>query len=513
MKHKKLTASIAAIVLIILGVIILSTMVIGWNNSADLQAFLGERYLDALDYDRAIASFECALRIDPKNVNAYQKLAETYSSMGNDERAVETLRSGYVATGSRDLKREAKSDYDIDISEPVHFAEDELVVKQTGLDICFVIDTTGSMESAITDTKENMQRILEQVSAKSEDYRIAIVDYRDFSSRTGEMDDYPARLQMDFTNNKEQIQQGIEKLTLGNGGDWEETVYSGLMMAASLDWRDTAKHVIILIGDAPALSPEPISGYTYDMVRNALQTGNAEVSSSLLSAADTEYVAMPVVTTVATESTGASPMFFGRDSSEAAEATEPEESTEADSADATEEPAENFNISLYGIVTCNDGIVESQFGDMCTDMGGSTSTVGEESSLSDEIVGVIEQVEVVPASKDVRVSFDKECAEDEIVFYQGTQVINTVTLDDTGDGKVRDMLIGTFLWKNPKNGAYGYLTVTQEEDDAFITESQMPDAGASVITELWIAIAISLVFAVVISIVVVVRRIKSVKTA
>lgn len=512
MKHKKLTASVAAIVLILLGVVILSTMVIGWNNSADLQAFLGERYLDALDYDRAIASFECALRIDPKNVNAYQKLAEVYSSMGDDERAVETLRSGYVATGSRDLKREAKSDYDIDISEPVHFVEDELVVKQTGLDICFVIDTTGSMESAITDAKENMQRILEQVSAKSEDYRIAIVDYRDFASRTGEPEDYPARLQMDFTNNKEQIQSGIEQLTLGNGGDWEETVYSGLMLAASLNWRDTAKHVIILIGDAPALSPEPVTGYTYDIVRNALQTGNAEVDSSLLSATETEYVAVPLSGTTELGVAGASSLFFRRDPSEETTAAESDESASADAAEAAETPAENFNISLYGIVTTYDSEVESQFGDMCSDMGGSASMVGEESSLSDEIVGVIEQVEVVPVSKNVKVSFDKGCAGNEIVFYQGNQVVNTVTLNDSGDGKVKDMLIGTFLWKDPESGAYGYLTVTQEDDDAFITESQIPDAGASVMRELWIAIGISLAFIVIISSVIVIRRIKSTKT-
>ena len=81
MKHKKLAGSIILVVLLLLGILLVSSFAVGWNNSSDLHAFLGERYLDALDYEQAIAAFEQAINIDPKNEDAYRMLAETYDKM------------------------------------------------------------------------------------------------------------------------------------------------------------------------------------------------------------------------------------------------------------------------------------------------------------------------------------------------------------------------------------------------------------------------------------------------
>ena len=235
MKHKKLTGSIILIVVLLLGILLVSSFAVGWNNSSDLHAFLGERYLDALDYEQAIAAFEQAINIDPKNEDAYRMLAETYDKMGMEAKAAEVLRNGYIATSSRELRDLADDDYEVDVTKPIITMqeEDRTVVKQVGLDICFVIDTTGSMSGAISNARENMSQIIDSISEKSSDYRVAIVDYRDFASRSGEWMDYPAKLQLDFCSDRDKIQTGIDGLTLGNGGDDAETVYSGLMLAAS----------------------------------------------------------------------------------------------------------------------------------------------------------------------------------------------------------------------------------------------------------------------------------------
>ncbi|WP_455137196.1 S8 family serine peptidase [Thermophilibacter sp.] len=142
-----------------------------------------------------------------------------------------------------------------------------------GLDLCFVVDTTGSMGDDIENARQNMEQILASLAERTENYRVALVDYRDFSSRTHDGDDYPCRVELNFTNDTAAITRAINDLDLGYGGDDEETVYSGLMQAVNLGWRDDAKKVIIVLGDAAPLDPEPVTGYTYGDVLAALYNG------------------------------------------------------------------------------------------------------------------------------------------------------------------------------------------------------------------------------------------------
>lgn len=140
--------------------------------------------------------------------------------------------------------------------------------KISKLDLAFVIDTTGSMEDDIDEVKENMKNYLDDLVENGlVDYRIAIVDYRDFASRSScDPEDYPYQVQLDFTNDYDDIVEAINGLDLGNGGDWEETLCSALIDGLDeLSWRNTAGKAAIVMGDAPALDPEPYTGYTKDM--------------------------------------------------------------------------------------------------------------------------------------------------------------------------------------------------------------------------------------------------------
>ncbi len=148
--------------------------------------------------------------------------------------------------------------------------------KIKNLDLAFVIDTTGSMSDDINRVKQDMTQYLSALKENGlVNYRVAIVDYRDFSSRTGSSRDYPYKIQLDFTNDYESIISTINGLTLGNGGDTEETICSALIDGLSeLSWRSKAGKAAILMGDAPALDPEPITNYTKDMAINKLVTDN-----------------------------------------------------------------------------------------------------------------------------------------------------------------------------------------------------------------------------------------------
>lgn len=67
------------------------------------QYALGVRYLSEGNYEEAILAFEAAIKIDPKNADAYRKLAEAYEKTGDEDAALRTLETGAEATGDREL--------------------------------------------------------------------------------------------------------------------------------------------------------------------------------------------------------------------------------------------------------------------------------------------------------------------------------------------------------------------------------------------------------------------------
>lgn len=146
------------------------------------------------------------------------------------------------------------------------------------VDITFVIDTTGSMGSAINSVKSAATQLVNSVSSRTQSARFALVDYRDFASRTGASYDYPAKLDQDFTSSASTINTAIQGLTLGYGGDWPETMYSGLWKSFDLGWRPGVKKMAIVLADAPPLSPEPFTGLTgTDIIARSLSIDPVEV--------------------------------------------------------------------------------------------------------------------------------------------------------------------------------------------------------------------------------------------
>ena len=145
------------------------------------------------------------------------------------------------------------------------------------LDLAFIVDTTGSMADNIAHVKENMHRYYEELKKTDMDFRVAVIDYRDFPERAASYD-YPYRVHLGFTTNEASIQNGIDSLTLGYGGDTPETVFSGIINGSSdLAWREDAQHSIVLMGDAPALDPEPFTNYTFQMAKDFLQGKTVDV--------------------------------------------------------------------------------------------------------------------------------------------------------------------------------------------------------------------------------------------
>jgi hypothetical protein len=94
------------------------------------------------------------------------------------------------------------------------------------------------------------------------------VDYKDLHASCAS-DGYAARVDLAFSTNQSAFGTAIGGLSASGGCDRPESVYSGLMAAIRLPWRDGVTKAVIIMGDAPPHDPEPVTGYTRSSVSAA----------------------------------------------------------------------------------------------------------------------------------------------------------------------------------------------------------------------------------------------------
>ncbi len=164
------------------------------------------------------------------------------------------------------------------------------------LDLCFLIDTTGSMSDDIASVKTASLSMINYLVANYKDLRIAVVDYRDnpACSTCGASGDYITKVDAAFTTDANVAKAAINGLTIGSGMDWEEAVFSALVRTMSGSeiggWRKDAERHIIIMGDAPGHDPEPWDGgYSYADVLSIWAAETNKVSiDALATSSDTE---------------------------------------------------------------------------------------------------------------------------------------------------------------------------------------------------------------------------------
>ena len=151
-------------------------------------------------------------------------------------------------------------------------------VEGDDVDVVFVVDTSAPMNDVVENLRNAADDFVDHLDFKTESYRVALVTYRDHPAHTGIPSDYPARLELDFTENGSAFVSSMNAVTAGGGGDPPNSVYSGLLEGIGLFWRPGVKKMVFHVGEAPPQQPEPVTGYTaLDVVKAALEVDPAEV--------------------------------------------------------------------------------------------------------------------------------------------------------------------------------------------------------------------------------------------
>lgn len=129
----------------------------------------------------------------------------------------------------------------------------------TGLDVVFVLDSTGSMTSTIEDAKDYAATMADQV--KELRGRVALVEYRDAG------DEFVSRVRTDFTEDTSRLDEELGEIVADGGGDPPEALLHALMTAFNqLHWRDGATKAAIVLTDTSFHDPDVASGVTSEQV-------------------------------------------------------------------------------------------------------------------------------------------------------------------------------------------------------------------------------------------------------
>lgn len=117
------------------------------------------------------------------------------------------------------------------------------------VEVCFVLDTTGSMSDLIEGAKQKIWSIANQIVKRkpTPEVRIALIGYRDKS------DEYVTK-RFDLTADIDEVFKNLSAFKADGGGDEPESVNQALDEAVNkIAWsnqRDVLK-IIFLVGDAP----------------------------------------------------------------------------------------------------------------------------------------------------------------------------------------------------------------------------------------------------------------------
>ncbi len=156
------------------------------------------------------------------------------------------------------FNRLAEDDFDLNL----------ICSEDTGaVDICFVLDTTGSMSSSIRNATSHMIEFATLLGASGYDAYFGLITYGD---------GYHFPLGRDFVSVDSCVTY-LGPLGSGGGGDTEETALDGIMAAVTdMTWHPGAVRVIILLTDAAYCQR---GGSCYDCISDYLDT---EVATALM---------------------------------------------------------------------------------------------------------------------------------------------------------------------------------------------------------------------------------------
>jgi Mg-chelatase subunit ChlD len=137
---------------------------------------------------------------------------------------------------------------DPDANRTVAVVQRAFDLRDAGLQVAIVIDSTLSMQPGINAARDAVNDIATILASIAPKFELGLVHYKDLC-------DFPvgARILEPLTRNRERVRDRLEHLVEGGGGDFPEKVDAGIEVALSkeMKWNKDSNRLILVIGDAP----------------------------------------------------------------------------------------------------------------------------------------------------------------------------------------------------------------------------------------------------------------------
>jgi len=118
--------------------------------------------------------------------------------------------------------------------------------KESSIDLCFLIDVTGSMQPSIDSTKKYALKIAQNTKRTYPDskFRVSFVGYRDYEDKK--------RFEvLDFTENIKDFEEYLGHVIATGGGDGPEDIWGSFEKVQKLSWTAKSARALVHIFDAP----------------------------------------------------------------------------------------------------------------------------------------------------------------------------------------------------------------------------------------------------------------------
>ncbi|MFO0969037.1 MAG: GYF domain-containing protein [Gemmataceae bacterium] len=202
----------------------------------------------------ARSGFEGPVRLSFADLPDGVGIDTTLLPAGLSEMEVEGAALAKAATGKKMVNLTAVGP---DGRNPVAKSEFNLDVKPTDpsklpppLDIVFALDTTGSMEFAISGVRTGIERFIEELQKNQLEARVALLSFKDLIEDPKEEAMKIIKFKgSTFTTDFNLFKNEVGKLRADGGGDLPESSLDAVIVAARFPYAAKSKRIIILITD------------------------------------------------------------------------------------------------------------------------------------------------------------------------------------------------------------------------------------------------------------------------
>lgn len=203
-----------------------------------------DAYYFVTDLDEFLKGFG----IDPMaDVEAASLPSSEATVKAAEEAEIDVDAPNYQAPAPVDFE-ELKNAAGIDTVAAPTYPSDASAFGQS--DIVFVIDTTGSMGSAISNVKSNVNKFAETLK---NDYKVnvnfSLIEYRDITCDGNNSTKQHKYLSSNWFTNADKFKAEINALSVNGGGDAPETPIDALELARKSNWRKGSTKYVVLVTD------------------------------------------------------------------------------------------------------------------------------------------------------------------------------------------------------------------------------------------------------------------------